>query len=253
MTSPDMHTLAGAYALDALDEHERARFRRHLDECAACRQEVAELQATAARLGAAMGEEPPAELKDRVLTEVRTTRQQPPSARSEERERLPRDGLPRWALVASIAAAVVGLALAGVFGGVALHTNNQLEAAQSRLDAARERYQPVAELLTAPDARVAHARSSIGGAATVVVSRSRDAMMIMGSDLPPQGDRQDYELWLVGPDNRVHSAGVLPADSLLLAEGVDTASGLAVTVEPEGGSPNGQPSSAPILRMEMPA
>lgn len=253
MTSPEMHTLAGAYALDALDEHERARFRRHLDECAACREEVAELQATAARLGGAVGEEPPAQLRDRVLAEIRTTRQQPPSARPDGRGRPRGDGLPRWALVASIAAAVVGLALAGVFGGVALHTQNQLDAAQSRLDAARERYAPVAELLTAPDARVAHARSSIGGAATVVVSRSRDAMMVMGSDLPSQGQRQDYELWLVGPDDRVRSAGVLPPDSLLLAEGVDTASGLAVTVEPEGGSPSGQPSSAPILRMDMPA
>lgn len=35
-----MHELAGAFALDALSDEERGFFTRHLDECAACRQEV---------------------------------------------------------------------------------------------------------------------------------------------------------------------------------------------------------------------
>jgi len=53
--SQDVHNLAGAYALDALDEVERLLFERHLASCAACRAEVDEFRLTASRLGAAVG------------------------------------------------------------------------------------------------------------------------------------------------------------------------------------------------------
>ncbi len=51
MTS-DLHTLAGAYALDVLTDDERRRFEGHLTACDDCRMEVDGLQATAALLGA---------------------------------------------------------------------------------------------------------------------------------------------------------------------------------------------------------
>ena len=46
----DLHKLTGAYAVDALDDLERARFEQHLAECDDCRAEVAELRETAALL-----------------------------------------------------------------------------------------------------------------------------------------------------------------------------------------------------------
>src|ERR671929_154341 len=49
----DVHTLSGAYALDALDPEEASEFRAHLEGCAACRQEVRELRDAAASMGAA--------------------------------------------------------------------------------------------------------------------------------------------------------------------------------------------------------
>ncbi|HEY1175361.1 MAG TPA: zf-HC2 domain-containing protein, partial [Phytomonospora sp.] len=48
--SDDVHTLVGAYALDALDDLDRARVERHLGRCPSCAGEAAELTATAARL-----------------------------------------------------------------------------------------------------------------------------------------------------------------------------------------------------------
>ncbi|MBK1788383.1 anti-sigma factor [Prauserella cavernicola] len=256
MTSPDLHTLAGAYALNALDEHESARFRRHLSECHSCRQEVRELQATAARLGEAAALEPPPELKGRVLAEIRATRQVPPAADAEPKRASRDTGVPRWAMLTAAAAAVVGLALAGVFGGLALRAQNQYDAAQQQIEQASGRYAPVSDLLTASDVRVEHAQSTIGGSATVLVSRSREAMMVLGGGLPPAEQGHDYELWLLQPDGEMHSAGVLPPDEMLLAngaDGVDTARGMAVTVEQQGGSPTGAPSGAPILRVDMPA
>jgi anti-sigma-K factor RskA len=64
------HSLAGAYALDALEPGERARFERHLRGCAACRAEVRGFAATAAELGLAASATPPPSLKGRVLADV---------------------------------------------------------------------------------------------------------------------------------------------------------------------------------------
>jgi anti-sigma factor RsiW len=49
MTS-DIHALSGAYAIDALDDIERAQFERHLAECAECRAEVDSLREAAGLL-----------------------------------------------------------------------------------------------------------------------------------------------------------------------------------------------------------
>ena len=49
----DIHTLSGAYALDALLDLERAEFERHLSACDACRAEVASLREAASHLAEA--------------------------------------------------------------------------------------------------------------------------------------------------------------------------------------------------------
>src|SRR5918999_1118607 len=46
----DIHALSGAYAVDAVDDIERASFERHLAECPSCRAEVASLRETSAAL-----------------------------------------------------------------------------------------------------------------------------------------------------------------------------------------------------------
>ena len=49
--SVDIHALSGAYAVDAVDEFERAQFERHLAGCADCRAEVDSLREAASLLG----------------------------------------------------------------------------------------------------------------------------------------------------------------------------------------------------------
>lgn len=66
----DLHALAGAYALDALDGRELARFERHLRRCAACTDEVRAFAATAAALAFAVAAPPPPSLKGRVLAAI---------------------------------------------------------------------------------------------------------------------------------------------------------------------------------------
>ncbi|HEY6277579.1 MAG TPA: zf-HC2 domain-containing protein, partial [Streptosporangiaceae bacterium] len=64
------HTLAGAYALDALSEPDRLRFKVHLAECEVCRPEAASLREAAARLADPVAEAPPPELRERILAAV---------------------------------------------------------------------------------------------------------------------------------------------------------------------------------------
>ena len=65
--SGDLHLLAGAYVLDALDADERLRFEAHLGGCAACTTEAAELRAIAGRLAPLTAEPPPPGLRQSVL------------------------------------------------------------------------------------------------------------------------------------------------------------------------------------------
>ena len=76
--STDLHTLSGAYAIDALSEEEARQFDRHLEECPSCREEVRELRAAAAKMGAAEALAPPPALKARVLAAAGQIAQLPP-------------------------------------------------------------------------------------------------------------------------------------------------------------------------------
>ncbi|HUN37456.1 MAG TPA: anti-sigma factor [Trebonia sp.] len=67
-----VHTLAGPYALDAVEAAERNRFERHLRGCRSCQQEVRAFTATATALGLAAAATPPARLRGRVLDAIAT-------------------------------------------------------------------------------------------------------------------------------------------------------------------------------------
>lgn len=76
----DIHALSGAYAVDALDDTERAEFEQHLAVCADCRAEVASFRETAALMSDAESETPPESLRAGVLSGIREVRPLPPSS-----------------------------------------------------------------------------------------------------------------------------------------------------------------------------
>ena len=91
----DLHSLSGAYALDALDPGaERDRFTRHLSRCQSCASEVRGYREVATALAFATAAEPPAGLRDRVLAAAARTRQQPPEVRTHARPRRTRARVP---------------------------------------------------------------------------------------------------------------------------------------------------------------
>jgi anti-sigma-K factor RskA len=252
--SPDAHTLTGAYALDALDEHERRLFKQHLASCPPCAQEVAELRATAARLGMAAAAEPPQRLRERVLAAVARTRQEPPLAAA-SRHALPPVSRRRWPLRVAVAAAALLLALSGTLGWLAWRTERQLDTAQERLSRALGCADRVTSVVGAPDAVAVTGTGATGGAATVVVSRSRGEGLLLASGLPPAPVGHTYQVWLIGPPGP-RSAGLVAAgtsgcDAVLAFPPGSDSERVGVTVEPAGGSP--RPTTTPLVLVSMPS
>jgi anti-sigma-K factor RskA len=242
----DLHTLTGAYVLDAVEPAEQARFEHHLRRCKPCGHEVRGLAETATGLAMAVAMAPPAQLKERVLAEVAVTRQLPPAAERHHRARLAlrQAWIPRLAA----AVAVASLAVAVALGAVWISTRREL-------DSTRAQNQAIAAVLTAPDARIITRATAVGGTATVVVSRAEQKMIFTTAGLPPLPAAKVYELWLIGPP-QVRKAGLLPAPSAgktapLLASGLVAGDKVGVTVEPAGGT--SKPTTTPILLMSLPA
>ncbi|HET9944898.1 MAG TPA: anti-sigma factor [Actinomycetes bacterium] len=224
MTDPELHTLTGAYAADALEPDERDRFERHLAACADCRQEVAELRATTARLAGAAFEQPPADLRARVLDEVSRTRQQPPLT---DDNVVPLTAKRWWRQPASAAAALLLVVSAGL-GALAWQQDQ-------RADDAEARAAQIAAVVTDPDRVESNAPATTGGSGTVVAAE--DLAVFRTEGLPELPSDQDYQLWVISDDGAT-SAGVLGRDGDLeqVVEGVADADALGLTVEPSGGS-----------------
>lgn len=222
----ELHTLTGAYALDALSDVERAGFERHLGECPACRQEVAELRATGARLGAADSVTPPAELRLLVLADVARTRQLPP--------RIPvqRGGEVKRGKVFRLRVALAGAAAAALVAvGVGVVTSTPPA--------------PVDSVLSAPDASAIQGTGE--GHATLVVSRSRNQAVLLASDLPALDAGHVYQVWLIRA-GEAHSAGILQPRMLMsdIPPGTDR---IGITVEPAGGSAG--PTTPAVTRISL--
>jgi len=244
-----VHELAGAYALDALDDAERERFERHRAGCSSCDDDVRRMTATTTALAMAVAAEPPPGLKARVLAAAAATPQLPPlppaaAARRRHGRRLTRsDWFPRLAL---------GLAAAGVAAAVALAVVTV--STQNRLDTVQAQNQQIAAVLSAPDAQIATGTSSTGGTATVVLSYAEQKMIFTSSGLPALPNAKVYELWLLSTGS-AKSAGLLPQPTdgrtaPVLAAGLTSADKVGVTVEPAGGTSS--PTTTPILVMTLP-
>lgn len=224
----DLHKLTGAYALDALDELERARFDQHLAECEDCRAEVAELRETAAFLAEAVATPPPASLRTSVLAGISQVRPMPPevpvaapvsisSTRAHRRR-------PVWTtfLVAAALMLVAGVGIA-TWSPWATDEVPQLTAAE--------------QVLQAPDAERVVLDLGEAGHAEVIRSKVLHKALIRTEDMAAAPTGQVYQLWLQQRGDMV-PAGLMEGGSqeIILEGDAATASAAGVTIEPAGGS-----------------
>ncbi|MER6676398.1 anti-sigma factor [Streptomyces sp. NPDC000983] len=254
----DLHSLAAPYALDALEAGERVRFEKHLRSCERCAADVRTLSEDAVRLAWSTSAPPPAAMRERVLAAVRATPQDGArTAAAEARAREPQLPPHVWGagppprsrarrplfVPFATATAAAALVVASLFAVQANRT-------QESLDAERAQAREIAHVLAAPDARASTGRDAEGRSIGVVASASEGrAVVTLGGyeDLP--ADRV-HQLWLMRPGAQPRSLGLFSDDTPLAAAGLDkSATSLAVTVEPGGGS--AQPTTQPVVQLAL--
>ncbi|TIC89057.1 anti-sigma factor [Nocardioides sp. GY 10113] len=269
----DLHALTGAYAVDALDEVERAVFEDHLDLCPECRVEVAELAATAALLATEPVSPPPA-VRDAVLDGIETIRPLPPRTTptgpaapsvpasgyagvpgvpgvpgtsgaptsDEGGARVIRFPRPSFRTLLVAASVVLLLLVAG------LTWRPWQDAVAPPVPSATER------VLEAEDATRVSQEFPDGSTATIVLSREEGRAVIVTTDMAAAPDGKVFEVWLQTPAGDMQPAALMPDEpnaTVLLDGDASEATGVGITVEPEGGSP--EPTSDPIALFELEA
>ena len=220
----DIHALSGAYAVDALDDIERAQFERHLRDCETCGGEVASLREASALLAETSPAAPSAALRARVLAEIATVRPLPPLvppaapvAPSERRRWFP-------ALVAAAAAVVA------IGAGAVITQPWQDDSSQAPFSAADK-------ILQAPDAQ-AYVDTIGGTDVTFVRSVKQNGVVIVPTGMKPAPAGKAYALWLQH-DNKMVLAGIMSdSDEPVVLDGdAATATGGAVSIEDAGAQP----------------
>ena len=106
------------------------------------------------------------------------------------------------------------------------------------------------DIQAAGDAQQASVSLESGGTATAHWSASLGKSVLVTDGIPSLAEGETYELWYVRGDTPV-SAGVFAADggeaTAVLAGEMHEGDVIAVTVEQDGGSPSGLPTSDPVV------
>lgn len=247
--SPDIHTLTGAYAVDALPDDERRAFEEHLAVCEACAQEVAELQATASRLGAASVAAPPPGLRDAVLAHIADVRQEGPSRLPAVAAQPDRPRARRWtATLLAPAAAVLVIAIVGLSAVVANLS--------SRLDRLEAEGSQVTSVIAAADAQTIEIDTGGSETARLVMSPSRNEAVLLVDGMGAAPEHHEFVIWLIDGEGQAEPAGSFEVDdrgraTRVVAGDLAAVAALGVTIEPDD-QPITRPSTDPLMLAEMP-
>ncbi len=261
-SDPTLQERLASYALGAMEAKERAAFERELDAhlaggCAECERALAEYSEAVVALARSTPRAAPSEaLRSRVLAAVE----------NESRPKRPaRTRLLPWA-------AVLIVGLTGAAGWLMFFDSQrrledreqQLVRLEQQLDLALlelkesgriEEFMMVSQTVelvplaaTEPDRTVPAARVLYDRTASRAVAVFVDAT-------PPEG--HDYQLWALGSEG-VQSLGVLRADDAGRAEidsgvvaSANQLQGFAISLEPEGGSPDPNAPSGPVISVGL--
>jgi anti-sigma factor RsiW len=237
--STEIHALAGAYALDAVNDVERMEFSRHLAGCEACGLEVAELRATAARLADTTWVAAPPRLRENVLRQASRTRQARPGRPGSRVSPVETARPTRWRrwVAGGIAATVLAAgAAAATFIAQEQRVGDERRAAQQLLDQMTQ----IQSVMAAPDAKARQVRVKDGGQLAVVHSARLNAAVVMCADLARPARNRAYQLWFMHGDQAT-SAGLLAAgqsSGTMLVTGLNDADAIAISQERAGGAPD---------------
>ena len=232
--------LLPAYNIGSLEADERNRVEEHLLSCWICRDESRAMQVVADELTFAVPvAEPSSDLKNRLMQRVQSTR-------SKDRESVPQPVpnrpfwerlLPVWGLASLLL--IVGLAASSF---ILWQRLNNLEVATAP---GGMRAVPLSATNTVP-----------GATGFVLMSADGDDGALIVDGLPPLGESQQYQLWLIRDGQRT-SGAVFSTDEnhyggtrIRAPRSLLEYSAVGITIEPVGGSP--QPTGEQVLAGLLP-
>ena len=220
----------GAYVLGALDEHEVEPFREHLESCAECREELAQLQGVTDSLAIAVPRaQAPADLRARLMGVVHSEAELLRAAGHEADRPVRARSVWRWRVLPALAA--TGALAAGVLiGALALNTGSAQQTTQ------------VIQAQVLPPA---------GHDATAALRKVGSHVQLQVTGMPAPALGRIYEVWL-----KDGSQAPEPTDALFSVTGqgdgtvgvpgdLQGVSKVMVTEEPAGGSR--KPTRNPVI------
>lgn len=276
VTSEDL----AAYAVDAVDADERAAIDQRLRQDPALREELAALREGAAGLSEGVEAQPPAALRSTILSHLAETPQEsadeqtagetPTHATAHGSDEHVASAHDRTSVPDRLGSRTPGTrppgrggphtrrrrprAVLGMLGAMVVLVGLGVTAALTLPQPEERAPSALEQVVGAADARqVADAppASDGGGSGHVVVvaSAQRDAAVLQAQDLPAPPAGHAYQIWWLHGKGTPVSAGTFTPDArgqsrVLLSGTMGSADGVAVTVEPAGGS--AQPTTEPV-------
>ncbi len=228
-----------AYVLGALTEEERLEFEEHLAAHPERQAEVDELGAIAGLLALYPEEQdPPADLRRRIMSVVEAEATPPQAERPTVFGRLG-----ELLSARRLALGAAALLLVGLFSW-----NMVLR------EDVRDLRSQVQEVQASQSARMItlEGPGQERGAHAELIAARDDRAVLMVENMPPIPEGKTVEIWVI-EDDVPKPAGLFEpkegAVATVVEEPIEGADAVAITVEPEGGSP--QPTSDPMLFAEL--
>lgn len=254
MIDESLQDQASLYALGALDADEIREFEAALRENPELRALVRDLRAvTEVLAGSSPALEPPASVKARLMMQIDSRAQRPPTARGQRAA--PNPWVP-WALAAGLALVTVGVVLRSTSLRATIATQARridelgmsLEVAQTESSDLRQTVAKLRESNRLAAVRIALLDSLVSAdpkaVAVSVWDNERQNGVFIVKNLKPAPINKDYQLWIIDPKYPSPvDAGVFQVD----AKGnlrqefhakfpIQLASQFAVTIEKKGGA-----------------
>jgi anti-sigma-K factor RskA len=255
-----------SYAMQNLPVEESASIREHLQNCAPCRAELAEVCSDLALLGIAVEQHPlPAGARERFLKRIATSPAAKPQDSTAEvtpisvksTRRGPGFWIP-WGAAAAMAIATVSLGVQNRALNDELQDESNLV---TNLAAQASRAQQVLEVLTAPSAQrvlLTGGKAPVEPSARATYLPERGGLVLLATNLKPLPEGKTYELWVIPADGKAPvPAGLFRPDAVgtanlvlpRLSPGIE-AKAFVVTIENASGS---NAPTSPIILSGAPA
>ena len=235
-----------AYALGAVAPEEGAHIEEHLGECLACWDHLSESQRAAALLALAVPlEEPHEDLRKRIIAQAQLEFL-PAAAPSPIRRgwRLPR--------LVAIGTAAVALAAVGALSWSLVetrHLRSDYDDIQEQATINAQQVSLTRQLAGIEGQEMKASGRAVGASAYYMWTRDGKQGAIICHDLPPAPEGKVYQLWITcGPEpvnGGTFTAWQGECQHIVSLKCTSALSGVNVSLEPEGGSPN--PSDEIVL------